>query len=134
LRVIVAGTRHIYDYRPVMRAIKAAQLLPRPIHILELVCGMADGVDTTAYYFAKMARIPIKEFPAPWDDLEMPGARIVTRKDGSKYNANAGPIRNQWMADYADALIAIWDGRSTGTEDMITRMRRKTNLIHVYRI
>ena len=28
------------------------------------------------------------------------------------------------MADSADALIAIWDGKSVGTKDMIRRARK----------
>jgi hypothetical protein len=31
----------------------------------------------------------------------------------------AGPLRNQEMAEEADALIAIWDGQSAGTRSMI---------------
>jgi len=31
----------------------------------------------------------------------------------------AGFIRNAEMAEYADALIAFWDGRSKGTKHMI---------------
>jgi hypothetical protein len=33
----------------------------------------------------------------------------------------AGPIRNQKMAKKGDALIAIWDGESSGTRDMIDK-------------
>jgi YspA, cpYpsA-related SLOG family len=117
MKTIIAGMRDFDDYRPVMRAIKKAALIG--ITIDELVCGMAPGVDTTGYFFAKMARIPIKEFPADWD---------------GKGNA-AGPIRNQQMAEYADALIAVWDGNSKGTRDMINRMVNCRNkLIFIYGI
>lgn len=43
-------------------------------------------------------------FPADWD----------------KYGRSAGMIRNREMAKYAEALIAIWDGRSRGTSNMMS--------------
>lgn len=114
MKTIIAGGRDITDYKPVMRAIKKAASVG--IVIDELVCGMARGVDMTGYWFAKMARIPIKEFPADWD----------------KHRKAAGPIRNEEMAKYADALIAVWDFESKGTADMIIRMRKYGKLLCVY--
>ena len=62
--------------------------------------------------------IPIKEFPANWQE----------------FGRAAGPIRNGEMADYADALIAIWDGRSRGTADMISRMKIKEKPVWVQEV
>lgn len=53
-----------------------------------------------------LPEINIKEFPANWE----------------KYGRRAGMIRNNEMAEYADYLIAIWDGRSRGTKNMIKQM------------
>ena len=36
----------------------------------------------------------------------------------------AGPIRNRQMAEYADYLIAFWDGESRGTRNMIETMKK----------
>lgn len=113
MNVIVAGTRTITDWKPVLRAIYAAR--EEGIRIDTLVCGMADGVDETAYYMAKVLRIPIIEKPADW-----------TGKGRA-----AGPIRNSEMASIADALIAIWDGHSPGTEDMIEKMKALGKPVHV---
>ena len=33
-------------------------------------------------------------------------------------------IRNGEMAEYADMLIAFWDGKSVGTQDMINKMKK----------
>lgn len=52
--------------------------------------------------------IPVKRFPADWD----------------RHGRAAGPIRNCQMAQYADALIAIWDGKSRGTKNMIDEMNK----------
>lgn len=35
----------------------------------------------------------------------------------------AGVIRNQVMADYADALVGIWDGDSRGTKNMLAEAK-----------
>jgi len=42
-------------------------------------------------------------------------------------------IRNKIMAEMGDALIAIWDGKSAGTEDMIDHMERLRKTYIVYR-
>lgn len=51
----------------------------------------------------------LKIFPADWD----------------KYGRRAGPIRNREMAEYADALLAYWDGKSRGTKNMIEEARAR---------
>ncbi len=78
---------------------------------------MAKGVDTLGERWAKRNNIPVKEFPAKWDDLEAEGALIKTGQYGD-YNCKAGFMRNSKMAEYADALIAI-DQDTHGTNDMI---------------
>ena len=45
----------------------------------------------------------------------------------------AGKIRNQAMADAADALVALWDGNSGGTADMIRRARAAGLKVFVYK-
>jgi hypothetical protein len=71
--------------------------------------------------------VPIE---AEWDNLDVPGARIKTRRDGSKYNAAAGHARNERMARYAHwhghehggaVVLALHDGYSGGTLDMVRR-------------
>jgi hypothetical protein len=43
----------------------------------------------------------------------------------------AGPIRNAQMANVAEALIAIWDGNSVGTLNMITVAKKLGLKTHV---
>lgn len=38
------------------------------------------------------------------------------------------------MADYADALIAIWDGESRGTANMIEEAEKRGLKVFVYRV
>jgi hypothetical protein len=38
-------------------------------------------------------------------------------------NKSAQEVRNEQMAEYGDMLVAIWDGKSVGTRDMIECMK-----------
>jgi len=42
----------------------------------------------------------------------------------------AGPARNTFMAQHAQALIALWDGSSPGTKNMIETATRRVLRIH----
>ena len=77
---------------------------------------MARGVDLQGYDWAKKNQIPILEFPADWNT----------------YGERAGYLRNEVMAQNADALIAIWDGYSKGTKHMIDLAKQYKLKIYVY--
>lgn len=125
-KTIVAGSRSITDYNLICAAIKESGFV-----ISEVVSGAARGVDKMGERWAKENNVPINSYPAPWDDIEgkLPHKIGVTR-DGKKYWKGAGMFRNQQMADYADALIAITTG-SSGTADMIERASKKGLTIFV---
>jgi hypothetical protein len=103
MRVIIAGSESIRDDAAVKEAIRASGF-----HISEIVSGGAKGVDESGERIAAEEGIPLKRFPADWD----------------RYGKKAGPIRNTQMARYADALVAVWDGKSPGTRHMINAMRK----------
>ena len=42
-----------------------------------------------------------------------------------KFGKSAGFRRNEQMAEFADALIAFWDGKSHGTKHMIDTATEK---------
>ena len=85
---------------------------PKPGFVItELIEGGAKGVDSLAKVWAEENGLPITEFKADW----------------KIYGRGAGPVRNQKMAEYADALIAVWDGESRGTKNMIS-LAKKLNL------
>lgn len=100
--------------------------------ITEVVSGCAAGADLFGEQWAKRKMIPIKRFPAKWDDLTHPNALIKTNAAGRKYDARAGHRRNEDMARYSDQLIAVWDGVSHGTRDMIERARHHGLTVFVY--
>ena len=110
MKVIIAGGRMGVSYDEVVAAIKASGF-----EITEVVSGCAAGVDTHGEQWAAENHIPVVKFPADWQ----------------KYDRSAGPIRNSEMAEYADALIAIWDGGSRGTANMIGEMKAKSKAIFI---
>lgn len=130
MKTIIAGSRDFTDYDEVVLAIKNSG-----IDITEVVCGKAPGVDSLGERWAKENNIPVAPFPALWDDLYVPGAVVRTnRKTGRPYNVVAGFQRNQRMADYADALIAVWRDKTPGTADMIRRSTVMHRIVHVHTV
>lgn len=130
MKDIVAGSRSITDYNLAAVVItKAHNVWREPI--TELVSGKANGVDLLGERWANENSIPIAPFPADWKNLNAPGAVIKHGKYGL-YNARAGFDRNEDMALYADRLIAIWNGISNGTKDMIDRAKAHGLHICIY--
>lgn len=79
-------------------------------------CGVAKGVDLLGKQWAINNGVPVKMFPANW------------KLHGNK----AGFIRNVEMANYANALIAIWDGESSGTKHMIGIAKKLKLRVFIY--
>lgn len=65
-----------------------------------LVCGEARGADQLCHKMKEQqpSRFFVESWPAEWDDLHAPGARIERRTYGGLYNADAGYLRNARMA------------------------------------
>ena len=99
MKVIIAGGRDFDNYEMMCQELEG-------IDITEVVCGEARGADSLGKRWAQEHNIPVKSFPADWD----------------AYGNYAGIRRNHDMAQYADYLVAFWDGKSKGTKDMIAFM------------
>ena len=113
MRCIIAGSRDATKWQ-VRFAIVACDW---SLDITEVVSGGARGADRYGEEWARACDIPVRKFPALW----------------GKYGKSAGQRRNTQMAQNADALIAIWDGVSPGTEDMIQQATSRHLLVSVYR-
>jgi len=113
MKTIIAGTRSITDYQMVCDAIEQSGF-----QITQVVSGGANGVDSLGEQWAREHGVPIKIFKPNWKDITVTGAIVKENKYG-KYNAVAGHMRNEQMAIHAEALIAVWDGESRGTENMV---------------
>ena len=108
MKVIIAGSRDFSDYEKLKEV--CDYMLSRQTDV-EIVSGAARGADILGEQYAKEKGHSLKQFPAEWD----------------KFGKRAGYLRNEDMAKYSDALIAFWDGKSKGTEHMIS-LAKKHNL------
>ncbi len=127
-RVIVAGGRGFNDYPFLKRKLNV--ILKNQTNI-QIVSGNAPGADKLGEKYAQEMGYDLALFPAAWEDFTAPGAFKRYRKDGTAYNPKAGHDRNEKMSKNADALVAFWDKRSTGTEDMIKLATSKGLLVRV---
>lgn len=110
MKVIIAGSRNIIDYNLLEYAIERSGF-----DITEVVGGGAKGADELGMIWATQNDIKFIKFPADW----------------STYGKAAGPIRNRQMAEYADALIALWDAESMGTRNMIDEAHKRNLKVYV---
>lgn len=133
MKLIIAGSRSITNYAIVRAAIIESGLWGQYGKAIEVVSGKAPGVDTLGEEFAKRAglRKP-HEFPAAWDDIKAKGAVVRYTRGGKPYNAVAGHWRNEKMAQMADEALVVWDGKSTGSLDMLHRMIELHKPVYLY--
>jgi hypothetical protein len=120
LRVIIAGSRSYLTNKentPEALAIIDAIVKKSKFKVGEVVCGGAKGVDMAGCYWAKSKDIPVKFFLPDWE----------------KQGREAGLRRNDEMIKYADALIALWDGTSKGTQYSIIYANIKGIKVFVHR-
>ena len=103
MKVIIAGGRDFNDYE------KLKSVLNHLKQPFEIVSGMAKGADSLAVRYANENGLTLHKFPADWDT----------------HGKGAGFKRNAEMADFSDALIAFWDGKSRGTNHMIRTAEQK---------
>ncbi len=91
------------------------KLLPKGV--TRVISGGAKGVDSLAAQYAKEHNIPLR----------------VLRPDYKRYFYYRAPLeRNQLIVDAADVIVAVWDGRSTGTKDSIIRAQAAEKPVYVY--
>jgi len=94
MKLIIAGGR---NYRFTDEDWDSLEALHKVTPITEVVCGGAEGADEYGRQWAILNDIPVKMFPANWD----------------QHGKSAGPIRNREMAEYADAVVLFPGGKGT---------------------
>lgn len=114
-RVIVAGSRSFTDYDLLCRTLD--RLLAARMPDVTIISGGARGADSLAEQYAVARGLTVVVYPADW----------------KTHGRAAGPIRNEIMAQNADALAAFWDGESKGTADMVSRARQHGLPVRVIR-
>ena len=117
MKLIVAGGRDFVNTQVMitvlMDLVEKGKIDPNS----ELVCGMARGADMLAYSLWANHNMKIHTFPADW----------------KTHPRSAGYIRNAEMGNFADVLVAFWDGKSRGTKHMIDIMNKLNKPVYVVR-
>lgn len=98
----------------------------------KIISGMALGVDQWAAYIAFKLKIPfVAAVPFEGQEIKWPAksqelyhkllnkASEVVVVSGGTYSASKLQVRNRWMVDYSDKMIAVWDGTPGGTANCI---------------
>ena len=112
-KVIIAGSRGFSNYD--LLKSKMDYFLSNITDEIQIVSGTARGADQLGERYAAEQGYSIQRFPADWEH------------EGK----SAGYKRNVKMAEYADALVAFWDGRSRGTGHMISLARMRNLQVRI---
>lgn len=107
MKVAVIGSRglhvdHLEDYLPE--------------GVTEIVSGGAKGIDTCARNYALAHGLALTEFLPEY----------------KKYGRGAPLRRNITIIEYADFVLAFWDGKSRGTKYVIDNCKKRNIPVAVY--
>ena len=111
MTVIIAGSRRVHDAEIVAKAVASSGFGP----ITAIFSGCSRGIDLAGEEWANSQAIPI---------IHMPYVGHLGKA--------GGPVRNQQMVDFADALLALPDALSRGTLDIIKAAEKRRILVYVY--
>lgn len=89
-----------------------------PQGVSEIVSGGARGVDTVAADYAKRMGITLTEFLPEY----------------ARYKRAAPLMRNKQIAEYADEVLAFWDGSSKGTIHTVELFRKLGKRVTIIRM
>jgi hypothetical protein len=87
MKTIIAGCSRFFDDEFVETYVN---LIREKVDITEIIVGMAKGIDTNAWNYAKKYTIETVEMPADWDKYKRPNGKNP-----------AGMIRNAEMSKIA---------------------------------
>ena len=89
-----------------------------PAGVTEIVSGGARGVDACARNYALLHGIKLTEFLPEYE----------------KYGRGAPLRRNIAIIEYADLVLAFWDGKSRGTKFVIDNCKKRNIPVAIHRI
>lgn len=86
-----------------------------PKGVTEIVSGGAKGIDACAAEYARSHGLKLTEFLPEY----------------KRYGRGAPFKRNLRIIDYADEVLALWDGQSSGTKYVIEQCKKKSKNVTV---
>lgn len=107
MKIAVIGSRNL-------KVKNLGQYLPQDV--TEIVSGGAKGIDTCAREYAQNNNIKLTEFLPDYD----------------KFGRSAPLKRNVLIVDYADMVLAFWDGYSRGTKFVIDKCRECSKPVKIF--
>lgn len=113
MRILVCGSRDYCNPNKVHEILKRYEDQNPTV-----IQGEARGADKCGKLAAQVLGYPVECYAADWH----------------RFKKAAGAIRNQQMLDSGvDLVLAFWDGKSTGTKDMMSKARKAGVEVKVYR-
>ena len=106
MKLAIIGSRGIVD-------MDIAAYIPE--NVTEIISGGAKGVDSLVMRYAEEKGIPTKVFLPQYE----------------RYGRAAPILRNRQIAEYADEVLAFWDGESKGTLSCIECFKKQNKPVHV---
>lgn len=112
---------------------------------ITLITGMALGIDTLFAQIAVennipfIAAIPFEGQNAIWpvrskivyNQLLDKAKQVINVTGQVGYKPEYMQLRNQWMVDNCDTLIAVWDGTPGGTANCVQYATNKKRIIRI---
>ena len=81
----------------------------------EIVSGGARGIDSCAEAYARINGLKLTVFPPEYE----------------RFGRAAPIVRNQQIVDYADEVLAFWNGSSKGTRSVIEYCKKRGKTVTV---
>jgi len=109
-KVIIAGSREFADFKLLCKTMD--HMLSKKLsegYSIQVISGASRGADKLGEQYAGLRGYEVISMPADWDS----------------YGKRAGYLRNEEMANIADALVAFHNGVSPGTKHMIDIAKKK---------
>ena len=103
----VSGSRSVRDYDLVHTALTNVfeSIMVEDGVRVRVIVGDAEGVDAHVITFCETYGVPYEVYPAEWD----------------VHGNGAGIVRNSDLVEDADVYVTVWDGESSGTEDVLRK-------------
>lgn len=125
-RILIAGTRSYDDTDHFNKTMEEIIGSFKGKGEVAFISGAApSGADKLIIDWCVEHNYPCCLFKADWDNIDTKEAIVKTNSSGKKYNAMAGFERNEQMAEYASQGYLFWDKKSSGTKDMLARLKAK---------